>query len=179
MLNEHIAYQKMMLLRSQQPHGHNFHLYALVDGLEYERLFKDNYEMKKNNSMMPLFVKPSNEDVAFAGPWLWDIEQLDTEWQNRVIELEKIYPSVSWLVSSSSFTHLFNNLERKLHLTLEGGRYALLRYYDPRVLNRLTMVLTAHQLRIFTLQIDEWVYYHNNHYHSLIEEILCNSQTNS
>jgi len=164
MLNQHIAYQTM--LERQKQSRYKPHLYALVDGLEYERLFRD--EILKSDTILPLFIQPNNQDVAFAGPWLFNIEQLNDEWQERVIKLEQSYPSVSWLISSLSFDHLSNHLERKLHLTLEDNRYALLRYYDPRVLTRLPTVLTPAQFKLFTLQIDEWIYYHHSHYHSLM-----------
>lgn len=164
MLNEHIAFE-IMTQRQKQSHE-KLHLYALVDGLEYERLFQD--EIKQDETVLPLFIQPNNQDVAFAGPWLVNPMLCTEEMKNRYLQLEQTYPSVSWLISSFSFTSVFNHLESQLHLRLEDNRYALLRYYDPRVLHKLPTVLTPDQFKIFTLQIDEWLYYHDNHYYSIM-----------
>lgn len=164
MLNEHIA--KKIILERQKQSRYKLNLYALIDGLEYERLFQ--HEIVENEGIAPLFIQPNNQDIAFAGPWVVNVEQLSDDLQNQIIKLEQTYSSVSWLISSLSFNHLLNHLESKLHLTLDDNRYALLRYYDPRVLNKLPSVLTQDQLKLFTLQIDEWLFYLNNHYYSLM-----------
>lgn len=164
MLNQHIAYQ--ITIESQTQSRNKLHLYALVDGLEYERLFQD--EMLKDETRLPLFIQPNNQDVAFAGPWITNIMHCADSIQNRVLQLEQNYPAVSWIISSLSFTSIFNHLENQLHARLEDNRYALLRFYDPRVLHKLPTVLTPDQFKVFTLQIDEWLYYQNNHYYSLM-----------
>lgn len=164
MLNEHIAFE--IMTERQKQSREKLHLYALVDGLEYERLFQD--EIKQDEMVMPLFIQPNNQDVAFAGPWLVNAMLCTEDMSNRFLQLEQTYPSVSWLISSFSFTSVFNHLESQLHLRLEDNRYALLRYYDPRVLHKLPTVLTTAQLKMFTLQIDDWLYYHDNHYYSLM-----------
>ncbi len=164
MLSEHIAFS---IMAERQKHSHDkLHLYTLVDGLEYERLFQE--EITQGETVFPLFIQPINQDVAFAGPWLVNIRLCAEDMQNRFLQLEQTYPSISWLISSFSFTSVFSHLESQLHLRLEDNRYALLRYYDPRVLNKLPTVLTPTQFTLFTLQIDEWLYYHNNHYYSLM-----------
>lgn len=164
MLNQHIVFQ--ILLEQQQRSRHTLSLYTLVDGLEYERLFQD--DIKENEMVLPLFIQPNNKDVAFAGPWLVNFMLCSEDMKNRLIKLEQTYPAVSWLISSFSFISVFNHLESQLHLRLENNRYALLRYYDPRVLHKLSTVLTSEQFKVFTLQIDEWLYYHSNHYYSLM-----------
>lgn len=163
MLNQHIAFQT--LLHRQSLSRHTLALYTLVDGLEYERLYQKEIIQDKN--MLPLFIRPSNKEVAFAGPWIINITQTDKSIQNSLFQLEQTYPAVSWLISTLRFEHLFNQLENQLHLQLPDKRNALLRYYDPRVLNKLLHVLNPDQFKLFTLNIDEWIYYHNNHYYSL------------
>ena len=164
MLNNHIVNQ--IILERQKQSRYKLNLYALIDGLGYERLFRD--EIVESEGVAPLFIQPNNQDVAFAGPWIFNVSQLSDDLKSQVIKLEQTYPSVSWIISSLSFNHLLNHLERRLHLTLEENRYALLRYYDPRVLNRLPSVFTPEQFKLFTLQINEWIFYLNNHYYSLM-----------
>jgi hypothetical protein len=165
MLNQHISYRTF--LEQQKQSRYKLSLYVLVDGLEYERLFQKEIIQDKNT--LPLFIRPNNKEVAFAGPWLIDIMQVDKNVQNSLLQLEKTYPSVMWLISILSLDYLFNQLENQLHLQLPNKRNALLRYYDPRVLNKLQKVLTPKQFKLFTLNIDDWIYFHNNHYYSLIK----------
>ncbi|OCG10166.1 hypothetical protein A9G24_10610 [Gilliamella sp. App6-5] len=165
MLNQHISYQTF--LEQQKQSRYKLSLYVLVDGLEYERLFQKEIIQDKNT--LPLFIRPNNKEVAFAGPWLIDIMQVDKNVQNSLLQLEKTYPSVMWLISILSLDYLFNQLENQLHLQLPNKRNALLRYYDPRVLNKLQNVLTPKQFKLFTLNIIDWIYFHNNHYYSLIK----------
>ncbi|MWP48051.1 DUF4123 domain-containing protein [Gilliamella sp. Pas-s27] len=164
MLNQHISYQTF--LEQQKQSRHKLTLYTLVDGLEYERLFRN--ELIQDKNILPLFIRPNNKEVAFAGPWLIDIMQVDKNVQNSLLQLEKTYSSVTWLISILRLDYLFNQLENQLHLRLPDKRNALLRYYDPRVLNNLQNVLTADQFKLFTLNINDWLYFHNNHYYSLI-----------
>lgn len=163
MLNQHISSQ--IFIENQKYSRNKLHLYTLIDGLEYERFFQE--EIIENEWIKPLFLQPSNKDMAFAGPWICYIKKMNSDFHNQIIELEQKYPSVSWIISSLSFEYLLNNLENKLHITLEDNRYALLRYYDPRVLYKLPSVLTEQQIKTFTLQIDEWIYYYENNYYSL------------
>ena len=67
-----------------------------------------------------------------------------------------------------SLTNLFNQLESQLYLRLPDKRNALLRFYDPRVLHKLLDVFTPEQFKLFTLNINDWIYYHNHTYYSLI-----------
>lgn len=164
MLNQHIAFQT--LLQRQQQFRQTLTLYTLVDGLEYERLFQKEIIQDKN--ILPLFIRPNNKELAFAGPWIINITQTDENIQNSILQLEQTYPAVSWLISTLRFDYLFNQLENQLHLQLPDERKALLRYYDPRVLKKLLNVFTPDQFKIFMLNIDEWIFYHNNHYYSLI-----------
>jgi hypothetical protein len=66
MINQHIIYQTLWECQKQSPNKR--YLYALVDGLQYERLFKR--EITEENGILPLFIQPNNQDIAFYGPWL-------------------------------------------------------------------------------------------------------------
>ena len=167
MLYQHIAYKTFLELQKQlTPFKPKLKLYVLVDGLEYERLFQN--DLIKNEVTLPLFIRNSNKDVYFAGPWLVDIMKVDKEMQNSLLQLEQVYPSTTWLISMQSLTNLFNQLESQLYLRLPDKRNALLRFYDPRVLHKLLDVFTPEQLKLLTLNINDWIYYHNHTYYSLI-----------
>ncbi|MDF7671469.1 DUF4123 domain-containing protein [Orbaceae bacterium ESL0721] len=167
MLNEHIAFKTM--LNRQKESKQTFSLYALVDGLEYERLFRG--EIEPDETALPLFIQTNNRDVAFAGPWLITMNCTE-EMKNQIIQLEQTYPSVTWIISSHPLMLVFNHLERKLHTREKDNRYALLRYYDPRVLHKLANSFTKKEREIFTLNIDEWIYSYNNHYYSFKRGVL-------
>lgn len=83
MLNEHIAFKVMEVLQKE-----TLNLYALVDGLEYDRLFQK--EITQDETSLPLFIQPNNQDIAFAGPWLFNIIFNTNSLQNQIIQLEQI-----------------------------------------------------------------------------------------
>ncbi|MCC8367583.1 DUF4123 domain-containing protein [Xenorhabdus sp. PB61.4] len=138
-------------------------LYALVDGLQYERCFDDEltYLEGTNN---PLFRQFPDAEIAFAGPWLFDMNQSQA-WEEKFLRLENAAPAVSWLYSTRSLDTLTRHLESQLTIQLKTGKTALLRFYDPRVLHQIPHIFTPEQLIEFTKDIEEWSYQlDNNHY---------------
>lgn len=132
------------------------YLHALVDGLQYEQLF-DKEITYLNRVNAPLFREFGDAAIAFAGPWLFDLEQAD-EWFNEFSELEQAKPAVSWLITALPLDKLTIHLQQQLNVELPDGRIALLRYYDPRVLHKLSAVFTDSQLDHFTRGIINWLY---------------------
>ncbi|MCP9269522.1 DUF4123 domain-containing protein [Xenorhabdus sp. XENO-1] len=130
--------------------------YALVDGLQYERLFDEEltYIVGLNN---PLFRKHPDAAIAFAGPWLFDITQA-TAWAEKFLKLEKTFPAVSWLYTTQSLDALTRHFEPYLNVQLESGETALLRFYDPRILHQIRNIFSPEQLAAFTDGINEWAY---------------------
>lgn len=138
-------------------------LYALVDGLQYERHFDKEltYLGDINN---PLFRQFPDAEIAFAGPWLFDMSRA-SEWEEKFLRLESAAPAVSWLYSTLSLDKLTRHLESYLNVRLKTGETALLRFYDPRVLHQIPTIFTPEQLTEFTKNIEEWRYQlDNNHY---------------
>ncbi|PHM44223.1 hypothetical protein Xszus_04051 [Xenorhabdus szentirmaii] len=138
-------------------------LYALVDGLQYERYFDDalTYFEGANN---PLFRQFPDAEIAFAGPWLFDMSQAQA-WEEKFLRLESAAPAVSWLYSTLSLDKLTRHLESHLNIRLKTGKTALLRFYDPRVLHQIPHIFTPEQLTQFTKDIEEWRYQLDNHHH--------------
>ncbi|CBJ82716.1 conserved hypothetical protein; putative exported protein [Xenorhabdus bovienii SS-2004] len=99
--------------------------------------------------------------VAFAGPWLFDMRQAQA-WEDKFLRLESAAPAVSWLYTTQSLDKLTRHLESYLNIQLKTGETALLRFYDPRVLNQIPHLFTPEQLTHFTQDIEEWQYQLNN-----------------
>ncbi|PHM50535.1 DUF4123 domain-containing protein [Xenorhabdus miraniensis] len=139
--------------------------YALVDGLQYERLFDEEltYIAGLNN---PLFRRYPDAEIAFAGPWLCDITH-DTVPMAKFLKLEKTFPAVSWLYTTQSLDALTRHFEPYLNIQLESGETALLRFYDPRILHQLPDIFSQEQLTAFTQPIDEWNYWRDGQFYSM------------
>ncbi|OTA18713.1 hypothetical protein Xbed_03066 [Xenorhabdus beddingii] len=139
--------------------------YALVSGLQYERYFDEEitYLAGTNN---PLFRQYPDAQIAFAGPWLFDMAYAKA-WEEKLAALEQAAPSVSWLHTTMSLDKLTRHLESYLNVQLETGETALLRFYDPRILHQLRDIFSPAQLTAFTDGIDEWVYSLDNNDYSV------------
>ncbi|HBM3140350.1 TPA: DUF4123 domain-containing protein [Klebsiella oxytoca] len=63
--------------------------------------------------------------IAFAGPWVIKISG-STNIKEKLIELEKSFPSVSWLISISSLAELTIHFQKYINITLPNMRIAFL-----------------------------------------------------
>ncbi|WP_340621823.1 DUF4123 domain-containing protein [Xenorhabdus siamensis] len=148
---------------------HNTHpdikRYALIDGLQYERLFDEEftYIAELNN---PLFRRHPDAEIAFAGPWLFDITD-NTASVEKFLKLEKTFPAVSWIYSTLSLDSLTRHFGPYLNIQLESGKTALLRFYDPRILHQIPDIFNQEQFTKFTQPIDEWNYWLNGQFYSV------------
>lgn len=106
-------------------------LFALVDGLQYERYFGESLSVQQP-AAVPLFDTRPDSRIAFAGPWVMEMNSI-MDFRERLCELEAALPSVSWMISSSSLTELAAHFRRNMNTELPDGRIALLRFHDPRV----------------------------------------------
>lgn len=129
-------------------------LFALVDGLQFERYFGKELENQKD-SILPLFDKYPDSRIAFAGPWLLDMHK-NMALRETLAELEQLLPSVSWLLSTQTLPELFTHIQRYMSTELPDGRVALIRLQDPRVQVRLGEQLDEHQHWQMTQNIAEW-----------------------
>lgn len=74
-------------------------LFALVDGLQYERYFGESLSVQQP-AAVPLFDTWPDSRVAFAGLWVMEMNSI-MGFRERLCELEAALPSVSWMISSS------------------------------------------------------------------------------
>lgn len=136
-------------------HTTEVNLFALVDGLQYERFTGEELIFKRDIAV-PLFDTWPDSRIAFAGPWIIRMnEAMDT--REKLCELEAALPAVSWILSASAPSDLVENLQNNINIVLPDGRAALLRFQDPRVQVRLGTMLDSQQHRELTHLINEWL----------------------
>ena len=155
-------------------------LYALVDGIQYERLFDE--PLKNSQGICSLFTIPEDKNLDFAGPWLIDISTLTPEVFQKINMLENKYPAVSWIIAKQTFGTLVHHLGQCLTVSFPTKQTGLLRFYDCRVLNILPDLLSPMQIHILMNNIYKWIFlyqegikiYSYNNY-SLVIKTIANS----
>jgi hypothetical protein len=136
-------------------HSSDVSVFALVDGLQYERFTGDELQIIPD-VVFPLFNTWPDSRIAFAGPWLIRINAA-MEMRERLEALEIALPGVSWIVSGSTSGEMVAHLQRYMNAGLPDGRAALLRFQDPRVQVRLGTMLNSQQHREMTDLMREWL----------------------
>jgi hypothetical protein len=136
-------------------HSSDVSVFALVDGLQYERYFGEELSAQKSTAI-PLFDSWPDSRIAFAGPWLIRMNET-MEIREQLEALEIALPGVSWIVSGSMPEELVAHLQRYMNAELPDGRTALLRIQDPRVQVRLGTMLNCQQHREMTGLMREWL----------------------
>lgn len=131
-------------------------LYALVDGLQYERYFGCEI-FSENDISYPFFDTYPDSKIAFAGPWLFKLNRSDS-YRLKLEELEIKYPSVSWLLSPLAPDDLFLRFKAFSTLELPNGKCAFFRFYDPRVLEGITAWLEISDCNELIKSVSRWVF---------------------
>lgn len=137
--------------RQTQP---DLRLYALADGLQY-RTARD-VPLRSGPGIRALFEGTRDAALAHAGPWLIDVERADAALVSDIARLEQEMPSVTWLITALDLEELAARLRLKLDVELSDGSEALLRFWDPRVLARLSKTFDDAQSIEFFSHIHEW-----------------------
>lgn len=130
-------------------------LFALVDGLQYER-FSGTELILKQSIATPLFEQYPDSRIAFASPWMIRMNGM-MNIRESLTSLELALPSVSWIVSTSTLVELVTHFQQNMNIVLPDGRVALLRFQDPRVQVRLSAMLDEQQHRELTCLTREWI----------------------
>ncbi|EAO4574646.1 DUF4123 domain-containing protein [Salmonella enterica] len=136
-------------------HSSDVSVFALVDGLQYERFTGDELKIIPDVAS-PLFNTWPDSRIAFAGPWLIRMNEA-MEMRKQLEALEIALPGVSWIVSGSTPGELVAHLQQYMNAELPDGRAALLRFQDPRVQVRLGTMLNSQQHREMTDLMCEWL----------------------
>ncbi|PBI78117.1 hypothetical protein A9993_25135 [Rahnella victoriana] len=130
--------------------------YALVDGLQFERYYGTEL-VPQSEIVIPLFSKWPDSRIAFAGPWLIQLNGA-MQYHKKLQQLENALPAVSWIASSLTPEDLSEHLKRFMNVFIPDGKTALLRFWDPRVAERLAMMLDELQHEDLLNNIEEWLY---------------------
>ncbi|WP_240785608.1 DUF4123 domain-containing protein [Rahnella sp. CJA17(1/100)] len=128
--------------------------FALVDGLQYERHFGEEIKTEKG-IVAPLFDSGPDSRIQFAGPWLFSLNTT-IEYREKLQQLECIYPSVSWFLSCWTLENVVNHFKPFLNLQLPDGRGALFRFYDPRILKDIELLLAEKEYEELIAGIECW-----------------------
>lgn len=142
----------------------NMKLYALVDGIQYDREFEE--ELKEEKGIRSLFNLPEDKKIAFAGPWLLDIENLPNTWFSKLFQLERKYPAVSWIISDSHFVSIAHHLGSSMMITLPDKQEGIFRFYDCRVLKKLPELLSHDQIARLMTPTQKWSFLYEDTWNS-------------
>lgn len=154
MPEQHYALQELEQLRGG---AEMLKLYALVDGIQYDRFFDE--PLKEGKGVRSLFSLPEDKVLAFAGPWLLDESELSQEHLIKIRQLEKRYPAVSWLISEQPFLTLVEHLESSLMVSFPSKETGLFRFYDCRVLKILPELLSLEQIAQLMKYTMRWIFF--------------------
>lgn len=153
MEEQHYAFQELMKLRKK---SEALRLYALVDGIQYDRAIDET--LKKEKGVCSLLSLPEDRALAFAGPWLLDVLELPLDFILKVSQLEKKYPAVSWIISEQTFLPLAEHLMSCLHVSFPSKQTGLFRFYDCRVLKTLPALLSSEQIAQLMKYNLQWLF---------------------
>ncbi|CAI1010366.1 Uncharacterised protein [Serratia rubidaea] len=171
MRDQHYAFQALTESRKKSD---VVKIYALVDGIQYERAFGGPIE--ENKIVRPLLTLPEDRSIAFAGPWLMDAEQLSMNELSNIFVLEKKHPAVSWIVSEKELYPLAAHLTSCLMISFPSKETGLFRFYDCRVLLLLPQILLPFQIENLMKLTRQWLFLSKGainsfHYHDAVLKI--------
>ncbi|SPA12454.1 conserved hypothetical protein [Cupriavidus taiwanensis] len=139
----------------RRAHLQTLHLYALVDGAQYQQHREQQLEHVPG-AVIALFSGTADAALEHAGPWLVDAAQVTEAVLQDLISLEMTAPAVTWLFAEADLTGLAQLLQLRLDIKLPDGRTALVRFWDPRVLAALFQLMAGDQRAEFFGHIHEW-----------------------
>lgn len=146
-------------LARQRQVNPQLHLYALVDGLQYEQ-HTGSRLIRQPGVNLALFDGTPDAALAHAGPWLIDVLEGEPGEAKVLAELDQVRPAVIWLFASRPMLRLGIELTRRLDIVLPDGQAGLLRYYDPRILAGMAQTLDGPQRQDFFGVVEEWHFFY-------------------
>ncbi|ELW87426.1 MULTISPECIES: DUF4123 domain-containing protein [Acinetobacter] len=134
----------------------NLGFYCLIDGAQIDHKQITHIE-HTFGSCDYLFKDTFEEEAYLFGGILIHLPFIQSLQFENIIKLMNQHNAMIFFKSALSIKQLKNILREKLYLELEDGGIGILRFYDPRILNRLHQILTPEQKKEFMNGID--VYY--------------------
>jgi hypothetical protein len=118
------------------------HLYVIVDCAHLDGIFYHETVKAPDTLCKSLFADTRCVGNALAGPLLCKIEPGRNALSETLLAIEKETPAaILWLWSSREFMDLFAALQSLLFGEQKNGKQVVLRYYDPRLLERALKML--------------------------------------
>lgn len=131
-------------------------LYALTDALLYARA-PNASALERSTAAIALFDGTADTSLADAGPWLIDFDQATIDVRRTLLALAAGTEGVSWLISAYQFRSLAQDLRERLDVRMPGGRTALLRFYDARLISDIAGLLSFSQRAEFFVPTFDWL----------------------
>jgi len=108
-------------------------------------------------SCRSLFTRRPEAPLEASGPWLlqtpWDRPVLEpTHWTHRLVHKGV----AAWLTSEQGFAEVFEHLHGCVDVALPAGTTGMLRFWDPRVFERLQRTLTLDQRIALIGPVSTW-----------------------
>ena len=131
-------------------------LYALVDALLYASV-SGAAALERSAAAVALFDGTADAALAEAGPWLIDFELTSPAIRRALFDMAAGEFGVSWLISAYSSDELAHELRTRLDVGMPGGRTALLRFYDARLMGDIAALLSFSQRATFFVPTFDWL----------------------
>ncbi|MFA5983574.1 MAG: DUF4123 domain-containing protein [Methylococcaceae bacterium] len=126
-------------------------LYVLVDAAQPKTTVTQLAQHFPEESLLGLFQGMPEQSAQEAGPFIIPLNPFEDRHQPRLnwlLTTETQAPCLIWLWSPLTPMALLNHLQQQLIVILPDGSEALLRFYDPRVIQQITHGLfDANQLK--------------------------------
>ena len=131
-------------------------LYALLDPLlpAHEGLAP---MLERGAGRVALFDQTVDAEVAEGGPWLVELDAANAELVSGLLALGRDPQGVVWLISERNPPDLAQALRERLNVRLRGIGVALLRYYDPTLLQGILALLSPSQRARFVAPAVQWL----------------------
>jgi hypothetical protein len=138
-------------------------LYALIDAAHTATELQMIRQHVFFDAALGLFAGMPEQDAQSAGPFLLQLNPFETTHEARIswlIKAQILAPCVTWIWSEAIPSVLHRHLQQQLIAKLPDGNEALLRFYDPRVLQQLlTTLFNTEQKKALLGPIVRWHWY--------------------
>lgn len=144
-------------------------MFCLIDGAQIDHELGLNIELTYG-ACDYLFKGTFEEEAYLYGPILVDLNYVDDQQLKKLFKLMKDKDSLVFFQSFLEPKQLRNSLLEKLYIEFEDGEIGILRFYDPRILNRLNQILTLEQKQKFMTEINSYYFVLNSESYEIKNE---------
>jgi hypothetical protein len=136
-------------------------LFVLLDCAQLSSEDSSAFQSLDPNVCVGLFKGSPDDGLKAVEPMLLDPLNISTSHgMSWLLQSEKDNPMLIWLVSDASMSELARQFRSLLSADLPGAPNALLRYYDPRVFQKLMQVMDTDQKSLFFTNAQQWWAWH-------------------